>query len=203
MEDINRPPVDRNRHGLTNLYDVLMADILEGPSFAQALKATLGINGRDVQLGIKNTQQISYHRWLKKGDQIFTPTNITVASSCGQCTVTKTIEVRCVPKENSPLTDDNNDNANVSIFVQIISSTSLSCSAIMFLMSSDSWPPSAATICFFRYSLTSSRLSCMSLFSSISLNTLVVGGESPMLISSTSNTSVAPPGITFPAPRSP
>uniref|UniRef100_A0A182QWQ6 Uncharacterized protein n=1 Tax=Anopheles farauti TaxID=69004 RepID=A0A182QWQ6_9DIPT len=84
-----------------------------------------------------------------------------------------------------------------------ISSTSLSCSAIMFLMSSDSWPPSAATICFFRYSLTSSRLSCMSLFSSISLNTLVVGGESPMLISSTSKTRVAPPGMTFPAPRSP
>lgn len=70
--------------------------------------------------------------------------------------------------------------------------------------------------------LTSSRLSCKSLLSSISLNTFVVGGESPMLISSTSNKSVAPPkartlirdfhwlvetlnipGMTVPAPRSP
>lgn len=43
----------------------------------------------------------------------------------------------------------------------------------------------------------------LSLSKSISLKTLVVGGESPMLMSSTSKSNVAPPGITFPAPRSP
>jgi hypothetical protein len=51
--------------------------------------------------------------------------------------------------------------------------------------------------------LTSSRLSWLSLSLSISLKTLVVGGESPMLSSSTSKRRVAPPGMTFPAPRSP
>lgn len=51
--------------------------------------------------------------------------------------------------------------------------------------------------------LTSSRLSWLSLSASISLKTFVVGAESPMLISSTSNNKVAPPGITLPAPRSP
>lgn len=50
---------------------------------------------------------------------------------------------------------------------------------------------------------TSSLESCLSASASISLNTFVVGAASPMLTSSTLNVSVAPPGITFPAPRSP
>lgn len=53
------------------------------------------------------------------------------------------------------------------------------------------------------YTITSSRLNWLSLLSSISLNTFVVGAESPIFISSTSKTRVAPPGITLPAPRSP
>lgn len=44
------------------------------------------------------------------------------------------------------------------------------------------------------FKTTSSRLNCKSLFSSISLNTFVVGGESPIFMSSTSNKRVAPPG---------
>jgi len=105
-----------------------------------------------------------------------------------------------VPHQSSSCLGPVNSSCDMNPFLSLsscwnISSTSFSWSDIICLMSSPPSAPSAAAICFFRYSLTSSLDSCLSWSWSISLNTFVVGAWSPMLNSSTSNIKVAPKHI--------